>query len=58
VAAHLDIGVEPVAYTVKHPSGVRGEAIYRLGSLTATYFHSFFPSNPLATAALFTRESP
>jgi len=53
--SHLDTAVEPVAHTVKHPSGARGEAVYRLGSLTATYFHSFFPSNPLATAGLFTK---
>jgi cobyrinic acid a,c-diamide synthase len=53
--SHLDTAVEPAAHTVKHPSGARGEAVYRLGSLTATYFHSFFPSNPLATAGLFTK---
>jgi cobyrinic acid a,c-diamide synthase len=53
--SHLDTGLAPVAHTVKHPSGAQGEAVYRLGSLTATYFHSFFASNPLATASLFTK---
>jgi cobyrinic acid a,c-diamide synthase len=53
--SHLDTSVEPAAHTVKHPSGAPGEAVYRLGSLTASYFHSFFPSNPLATAGLFTK---
>jgi cobyrinic acid a,c-diamide synthase len=53
--SHLDTGLAPAAHTVKHPSGAQGEAVYRLGSLTATYFHSFFASNPLATASLFTK---
>ncbi|MBT9497897.1 MULTISPECIES: cobyrinate a,c-diamide synthase [Zoogloea] len=35
------------------PAGSEGEAIYRLGSLTASYVHFYFPSNPVATAALF-----
>lgn len=30
-----------------------GEAIYRLGSLQASYFHPWFASSPTATAALF-----
>lgn len=29
-----------------------GEAVYRSGRLTATYFHAYFPSNPAAVAAL------
>nr|WP_315260543.1 cobyrinate a,c-diamide synthase [uncultured Duganella sp.] len=51
----LDTKVEPAAYTVKHPSAIQGEAWYRVGSLTASYFHAYFPSNPAATAALFLR---
>jgi len=51
----LDTRVEPAAYTVKHPSAIQGEAWYRVGSLTASYFHAYFPSNPAATAALFLR---
>lgn len=38
----------------KHPSGAAGEAFYQNGSLTASYFHAYFPSNPAATAAVFT----
>ncbi|MCR8922494.1 cobyrinate a,c-diamide synthase [Dasania sp. GY-MA-18] len=34
-----------------HPAP--GEAIYREGSLTASYLHLFFPSNPTAIARLF-----
>jgi cobyrinic acid a,c-diamide synthase len=56
--SHLDTGLAPVAWTVKHPSGAQGEAVYRLGSLTASYFHGFFASNPLAVAGLFTRAAP
>jgi cobyrinic acid a,c-diamide synthase len=32
--------------------------VYRLGSLTATYFHGFFASNPLAVAGLLTKAAP
>jgi cobyrinic acid a,c-diamide synthase len=35
------------------PAGREGEAIYRVGRLTASYVHFYFPSNPVATAALF-----
>ena len=35
------------------PEGRGGEAIYRCGSLTASYVHFYFPSNPLAIAWLF-----
>lgn len=51
----LDTEVAPTAYTIKHPSAIQGEAWYRVGSLTASYFHAYFPSNPAATAALFLR---
>lgn len=51
----LDTSVEPATYTVKHPSAIQGEAWYSVGSLTASYFHAYFPSNPAATAALFLR---
>lgn len=33
--------------------GSEGEAVYRLGSITASYVHFWFPSNPAAVAALF-----
>ena len=35
------------------PDGRPGEAVYRLGRLTASYVHFYFPSNPHAVAALF-----
>lgn len=37
------------------PDGREGEAIYRLARLTASYVHFYFPSNPAAVAALFSR---
>ena len=30
-----------------------GEAVYQHGSITATFLHFYFPSNPIASAALF-----
>ena len=44
---------EPIAIgrRPKHPAP--GEAIYRVGNITASYLHLFFPSNPQAIAALF-----
>lgn len=35
--------------------GKAGEAIYRHGSLTASYLHFYFPSNPLTVARLLSR---
>jgi cobyrinic acid a,c-diamide synthase len=50
--SRLETAVAPVAHAVKHPSGAEGEALYRAGSLTASYFHAFFASNPEAAAGL------
>ncbi len=47
----------PKATTQKHPSGTAGEAVYRVGSLQASYFHGYFPSNPAAVAAMFSRSA-
>lgn len=55
--SQLETALAPAAHTVKHPSAQQGEAWYRHGSLTASYFHAYFPSNPAATAALFTRSA-
>ena len=45
-------------HTLRHPSGTPGEAVYRAGSLTASYFHGYFASNPQAVAGLLTRTAP
>ncbi len=47
--------VTPIGHTAKHPSGQAGEAVYRVGSLTASYFHAYFPSCPDAVVALLKR---
>jgi cobyrinic acid a,c-diamide synthase len=54
----LETALEPAVHTIKHPSAVPGEAWYRVGSLAASYFHAYFPSNPAAVAALFSRSEP
>lgn len=46
--------LQPLVRTRKHPSGVDGEAVYRNGSLTASYLHAYFESCPSAVAAIFT----
>ena len=53
--SRLATSVEPAAYTSKHPSAIQGEAWYKVGSLSASYFHAYFASNPAATAALLLR---
>lgn len=37
------------------PDGGEGEAIYRVGRLTASYVHFYFPSSPQAVARLFSQ---
>ncbi|HWJ95125.1 MAG TPA: cobyrinate a,c-diamide synthase [Telluria sp.] len=53
--SRLDTGAEPAGFTTRHPAGTAGEAVYKRGSLTASYFHGYFPSNPAAVASLLTR---
>jgi cobyrinic acid a,c-diamide synthase len=54
--SRLETDVAPAAWTRKHPSDAQGEALYRAGSLTASYFHGYFPSNPQAAARLLLGE--
>jgi cobyrinic acid a,c-diamide synthase len=54
--SRFETPLAPLAWTVKHPSGAQGEAVYRVGSLTASYFHAFFASNPAAVASLLQGE--
>lgn len=37
----------------QHAEPQKGEALYRQGTLQASYFHAWFPSSPQATARLF-----
>lgn len=44
---------EPFSNGIRQRSAYPGEAVYRQGSLTATYLHLFFPSNAEAMSRLF-----
>lgn len=48
----LETPLAGIARTKTHPMGIDGEAIYRVGSVTASYFHAYFPSSPAAIVAL------
>jgi cobyrinic acid a,c-diamide synthase len=52
--SRLETAIAPAAQATRHPTGVAGEAIYRRGSLTASYFHACFSSCPAAVAGIFT----
>jgi cobyrinic acid a,c-diamide synthase len=54
----LDTPLAAVARTRTHPYEAPGEPIYRVGTLTASYFHAYFNSCPGAIAALFSGEDP
>mmetsp|Transcript_15564 Transcript_15564/g.32012 ORF Transcript_15564/g.32012 Transcript_15564/m.32012 type:complete len:83 (-) Transcript_15564:374-622(-) len=43
----------PFSNGIRQSSSYPGEAVYREGSLTATYLHLFFPSNFEAISRLF-----
>jgi len=51
--SHFDTPLAPLARAARHPSGDAGEAIYRVGALTASYFHAYFAACPAAVAQLF-----
>jgi cobyrinic acid a,c-diamide synthase len=55
--SRFDTGLAPWSHTIRHPSGGAGEAVYRHGSLTASYFHAYFPSCPAAVAALLSKSA-
>lgn len=50
----LDTDMAAVTHAINQ-RGKPGEAVYRHGSMTATYLHFYFPSNPAAVAALLSR---
>ena len=51
--SRLDTVLQPSAYTQPTRKGLRPEALFSLGRLTASYMHWYLPSNPAVTAALF-----
>lgn len=50
--AKAELALHPWRQTLPQRSSGRPEAIYRSGRLTASFFHAYFPSHPLAAAAL------
>ena len=55
--SQLDSPLSPVASSEGVHAGRRGEAVYRVGRLHASYMHLYFPSNPEAVARLFASSS-
>jgi len=48
-----EVGLDPIATSQPNRPEGRGEAVYRVKRLTATYMHLYFGSNPEAVARLF-----
>ena len=53
----LDTPLSPLRSATRPQGDAPGEAIYRVGSIVATYMHAYWPSNPAFTAALFNGEA-
>lgn len=51
--SRFDTCLPAYAQTCKQRDGASGEAVYRHGSVLASYFHAYFPSSPAAVAAIF-----
>ena len=51
--SQLETPLQPLAYGRRQRDGQLGEAVYRIGRLTASYLHLYFPSNPAAAARFF-----
>ncbi|MGL4602557.1 MAG: cobyrinate a,c-diamide synthase [Iodobacter sp.] len=53
----LNSPLQPLLHATPCRTGSKGEAIYRQGSLTASYVHAWMMSHPAASAALFGKSS-
>jgi len=53
----LGTPLSPLRSATRPQGDAPGEAIYRVGSIVATYMHAYWPSNPAFTAALFNGEA-
>lgn len=51
--SRLDTPLSPAATAGRPDGGAQGEAVYRAGPIVASYMHMYWPSAPLAAAALF-----
>lgn len=52
--SQMESSLNPASWSEAARPGRRGEPVYRLGRLHASYLHLYFFSNPEATAQLFT----
>ncbi|SEB21404.1 cobyrinate a,c-diamide synthase [Paraburkholderia sartisoli] len=55
--SRMETTMAPLTTAVRAQSTVPGEAVFRTGSIVATYMHGYWPSNPAFTAALFHGEA-
>ncbi|MDR6379108.1 cobyrinate a,c-diamide synthase [Paraburkholderia caledonica] len=53
----LGTPLSPLRSATRPQGDAPGEALYRVGSIVATYMHAYWPSNPAFTAALFNGEA-
>ena len=51
--SRIETPLVPIAFGTRLYNTTEGEAIFRLGGVTASYLHCYFPSNPAAAAQLF-----
>ena len=51
--SRVDMNMEALSFGRRQRHPAPGEAIYRQAGITGSFLHFFFPSNPVATAALF-----
>jgi cobyrinic acid a,c-diamide synthase len=51
--SQMETPLSPIAISEGARAGRRGEAVYRVGRVHASYLHLYFPSNPEAVAQLF-----
>ncbi|GLU34950.1 cobyrinate a,c-diamide synthase [Trinickia caryophylli] len=54
--SRISTPLEPIARATRPSSSAPGEAVFRHGSIFATYMHGYWPSNPELAAALFSGE--
>ena len=53
----LHTSLTPLCSATRPHGDAPGEAVYRAGSIVATYMHAYWPSNPAFTATLFHGEA-
>jgi cobyrinic acid a,c-diamide synthase len=53
----LTTALTPVRTATRAQTDSPGEAVFRIGSIVATYMHTYWPSNPAFAAALFHGEA-